>query len=105
MHNAFSPIGLMIDFWDETIKKVETRVPVIIISDLEEEWKGIVIFRILKDDKVVLEKTQEITISSFGQNNCTFTSGNDLTEGKYTIEVSLVNTPFGTVKSIRNFRI
>lgn len=106
MKNAFSPIGLMVDFWDDTIKKgVETPVPVIVINDLEEEWKGIVMFRILKDDKVVLEKTQEITISSFGQNNCTFTSGNDLTEGKYTIEVSLVNTPFGTVKSIRNFRI
>ena len=52
-----------------------------------------------------VEKSQEITIGSFGQNNCSFSDGKRSEEGNYTIEVSLVNTPFGTVKSIRNFKI
>ena len=106
MHDAFSPIGLMINFWDDNIKKGSNRdIPVIVINDLEKEWKGTVMFRILKNDEVVREKTQEITISSFGQNSCSFSSGSDLKEGNYTLEVSLVNTPFGTVKSIRNIKI
>lgn len=106
MRDAFSPIGLMVDFWDDSIKKgTETPVPVIVINDLEKEWSGTVRFRILKNDEPVLEKTQEITIGSYGQNNCTFSIGKDLKEGSYTIEVSLENTPFGNVKSIRNFKI
>jgi beta-galactosidase len=106
MHDAFSPLGLMIDFWDDNIKKgSEHNIPVIVINDLEEEWKGTVQFRIMGDDKAVQDKTREITIGSYGRNNCSFTTGSDLKEGKYTIEVSLVNTPFGTVRSIRDFRI
>lgn len=106
MHDAFSPIGIMADFWDDTIKKgADREIPVIVINDLEKEWKGTVMFRILRDDKVVREKTQEINIGSYGQNNCSFSTGGDLKEGNYTIEISLVNTPFGTVKSIRNFKI
>ena len=77
----------------------------IVINDLEEEWKGTVMFRILENDEVVIEKSREITIGSFGKTYCSFTTGSDLKEGKYTIEVSLVNTPFGTVRSIRNFKI
>jgi beta-galactosidase len=106
MHDAFSPIGLMVDFWDDNIALGSARdIPVIAINDLEEEWKGTVMFRILESDKVVLEKSREITIGPFGKTNCSFTTGKDLKEGKYTIEVSLVNTPFGTVRSVRNFRI
>jgi beta-galactosidase len=106
MHDAFCPIGLMVDFWDDSIKKGSNReIPVIVINDLEKEWKGTVLFRILENDKVVSEKTQEITLGSYGQNSCSFSAGGDLKEGNYTIEVSLVNTPFGVVKSIRNFKI
>jgi len=106
MHDAFSPIGLMIDFWDDTIKKGSDQdFPVIVINDLEDDWKGTVMFRILKKDEVVSEKTQEIAVGSYGRNNCSFSAGKNLKEGNYTIEVSLVNTPFGVVKSIRNFKI
>ena len=51
-------------------RELKLTIPVIVINDLEEEWKGTVMFRILENDKVVLEKSQEITIGSFGQNNC-----------------------------------
>jgi beta-galactosidase len=106
MHDAFSPVGLMVDFWDDTIKKgSKGEIPVIVINDLEKEWKGNVMFRLLRGEEVVQEATQEISIPAFGQNNCLFSAETGLKEGRYTIEVSLVNTPFGTVKSIRNFKI
>ena len=106
VRDAFSPIGLMIDFWDDKIKKgTEITIPVIVINDLEEEWKGTVMFRILENNEPVIEKSGEIIVGSFGKNSVSFTTRSDLKEGKYTIEVSLVNTPFGTVRSTRNFKI
>lgn len=106
MHDAFSPLGIMADFWDDAIKKgFDTTIPVIIINDLENEWKGNVMLRLLLDDKIVKEKSIEITIGPYGQNKISFNSGNDLKEGNYTMEVSLENTPFGTIRSVRNFKI
>ena len=106
MRDANSPIGLMIDFWDDTIKKgSDGNIPVIVINDLDKEWKGNIVYRLLRDEEVVQETTKEITIDAFGQNSCSFTAFPNLKQGNYTIEVSLVNTPFGTVRSLRNFRI
>ena len=106
MHDAFSPIGLMIDFWNDTIKKgIQKEIPVIAINDLDEEWQGKIMLQLLKNGVVVQEKTQEITITAFGQNKLSFTLSTDVKEGIYTMEVSLLYTPFGTVKSIRNLKI
>ena len=106
MHDAFSPLGLMVDFWDGSIMKgMDRQVPVIVINDLEKEWKGKIRFRIISNENVVLEKTQDIVLDPFGQVKCTFHTGPDLGNGKYTMEVSLVDTPFGTIRSIRDFRI
>ena len=106
MHDAFSPIGLMIDFWDDNIKKgSDVDIPVLVINDLGNEWKGTVMIRILKDGTVVSEKKQEITLGAYGQASCTFRAGGDLGEGSYTMEAAAVDTPFGTVKSTRTFKI
>lgn len=106
MHDAFSPVGLMIDFWDDSIKMGTSRdFPVFVINDPESKWKGTMMMRILKDGQVVTEKSQEITLDPYARNKYSFSSGSDLKEGNYTLEVSLVNTPYGTPKSIRDFRI
>jgi beta-galactosidase len=106
VHDSFCPLGIMADFWDETIKKgTDREIPVIAINDLETEWKGIVRFRIISGDKVIKESTAEIKLGPFGKSDCKFSSGSDLKEGEYTLEVSLVDTPFGTIRSVRNFRI
>jgi beta-galactosidase len=106
MHDAFAPVGLMVDFWDEVIKAgSDLTIPVIVINDLEGEWNGKIMYRILSGDKVVVEKTEPLKVDPYGQYNCSFRTGTGLTGGKYRIEVSLLNTPFGTIKSIRDFRI
>ncbi len=106
MRNAFSPVGLMIDFWDDSIRPGVARdIPVIVINDLGQEWKGTVLFRVIENEKVVLEATKVLTVAPFGQNKCMFSTGTGLPKGKYTIEVSLEDNPFGTVKSIRDFKI
>ncbi len=106
LRNAFSPIGLMIDFWDDTIKiGIHQDIPIIAINDLDKDWRGKIRLRILKDETVVQEKTEEIFIAAYSQNKLSFTIDTDLKKGKYTIETSLLDTPFGTVKSIRHFNM
>ena len=106
VRDAFAPSGLMIDFWDESVTKgTKKKIPVIIINDLEKDWSGMLSFRLLKDDKVVQEKQLSLLVKGFGKSESGFTMDALSAPGKYTIEVALVSTPFGTVKSIRNFRI
>lgn len=106
MHNAFSPIGLMIDFWDETIKKGTPKdIPVITINDTEKEWQGKIMLQLSINGAPVQEQTKEIILPAYGQNKLSFTMDTDLKKGSYTIDVFLFNTPFGTVKSVRHFKI
>ena len=106
VRDAFSPIGLMIDFWDDTIKKgTPMNIPIIAVNDLDKDWKGKIRLRILINETVVQEKTKEITIAAYSQDKLSFSIDTDLKKGKYTLETSLLDTPFGTIKSIRNFKI
>jgi beta-galactosidase len=106
VHDAFSPIGLMIDFWDDTIKKgTPINIPIITVNDLDKDWKGKIRLRILNNETVVQEKTKEIIIAAYSQDKLSFKIDTDLKKGKYTLETSLLDTPFGTIKSIRNFKI
>jgi hypothetical protein len=96
----------MIDFWDNNIKKNITKdIPVMVINDLDKEWKGRITLKLLNSASVVQESTKEIILNPFGQITISFVIDTNLKEGEYTIEASLIDTPFGTVKSIRNFKI
>lgn len=106
MRDAFSPLGLMIDFWDNNIKKNITKdIPVMVINDLDKEWKGKITLKLRNSARVVQESTKDIILNPFGQITISFVLDTNLKEGEYTIEASLIDTPFGTVKSIRNFKI
>ncbi len=106
VRDSFSPIGLMIDFWDDSVKK-DSRfsIRVTMINDLEKDWNGSIMLKLKKNDKVVLESSKEVKISGFGHNKTDFILDTKGLEGNFTIEVALNETPFGTIKSIRNFKI
>ena len=47
--DAFAPVGLMLDFWAEDLPTGRTcRIPVIVINDLDTDWKGLVRLRGLR---------------------------------------------------------
>ena len=47
VRDAFAPVGLMLDIWeDELTGGVIKEFPVIIFNDFEKEWKGEVQFRL-----------------------------------------------------------
>ncbi len=103
---SFAPVGVMIDFWDETVKKgVKIPVPVIAINDLEKAWSGMVVMRLKLDDKVVQEKNLSIMVPAFGKSEFGFSLEPVRTSGSYTLEVMLTGTPAGNISSIRHFKI
>ena len=54
MADAFAPVGLMIDEWRAQLPAgKELDVPVVVINDLYQDWKGKVRFRILRGGKRV----------------------------------------------------
>ena len=57
MADAFAPVGLMIDEWRSQLPAgKELDVPVVVINDLYQDWKGKVRLRLLRGRKV-LERT------------------------------------------------
>jgi beta-galactosidase len=106
VRDAFAPIGLMIDFWDETVRKGEKfSIPVTAINDFEKEWSGTANLKLLINGEVVQDKQVNILIGSYGKSDFSFTLDPVSKPGNYIIEVTLVATPFGNIKSIRNFKI
>lgn len=106
VRDAFAPVGLMIDFWEESVRKGEKlNIPVIAINDLENEWSGMVRLRLFRKDEIVQEKQVSLLVASYGKSERSFTLDAVSLPGSYTIEVSLIDTPFGTIRSIRNFKI
>jgi hypothetical protein len=60
-------------------------------------------FKVLKRGDIVQETTHEISIPAMGRQKISFALNDDVADGRYIIEASLINTPFGTIKSIRDF--
>ena len=47
--DAFAQVGLMLDFWAEDLPTGRTcQIPVIVINDLDTDWKGLVRLRGLR---------------------------------------------------------
>ena len=65
--DAFAPVGLMLDIWDEELPAGENHeFPVIIFNDLEKDWKGVVRFRLTSGEKTIVEKSIPAKVAGFG---------------------------------------
>lgn len=100
--DAFSPVGLMLDEWG---KEIETgkqhRFNIIAINDLEAPWSGEVHLQILKEKKIVLDKSKPLTISSYGKKTISFICKSPEEAGLYTVQAVLVMKGKKPVKSVR----
>jgi beta-galactosidase len=106
VRDSFSPVGLMIDFWDESVKKGSVKnIPVIVINDLDKAWRGKIVFKVIHENESVTEITKEISVPAYGENEISFSLDTDVNKGDYTIYASLLNTPFGEISSVRDYRI
>jgi len=74
-----------------------------VINDLEQPWSGIVRFELMKENKRVQQQEIKALVKPFDKAEPLFTMDEINEAGKYTIEVTLVNTPYGNIKSVRDF--
>jgi beta-galactosidase len=106
MRDAFSPVGIMLDFWaDEVEPGAETRsVQVRVINDLEREWRGRVVVRVVKGDRTVARQVQRCRLEGLGREILTFAPEWPRTTGEYTL-VAELDGRGPTVRSLRDFRV
>jgi hypothetical protein len=106
VRDAFSPVGLMIDFWDEEISGGTQRsLKVFVINDLHKQWSGIVRLRILRGDRTVSEQTRGCTVDPLGREILTFVHEFPQQIGEYQVIGELINVDGAVVRSLRDFKI
>jgi hypothetical protein len=106
LRDAFAPVGLMVDMWAEEYPGgVTQEFPVLLVNDLNENWKGSVRFRLLKDGNVLKEKTTLASIDGFGTGRVVFSISIPQRPANYQVEASLLTTSVGLVRSRRDFSV
>jgi hypothetical protein len=60
---------------------------------------------VIHENESVTEITKEISVPAYGENVISFSLDTDVNKGDYTIDASLLNTPFGEISSIRDYKI
>jgi beta-galactosidase len=106
VRDAFSPVGLMLDFWDEEISSgSERRLKVFVINDLYKEWRGTVRLRIVRGDNTISEQTKDCAVGPLGREILTFEQEFPQQAGDYQIIGELVKVDGAVVRSLRDFKI
>jgi beta-galactosidase len=106
MADAFAPVGLMIDEWRSQLPAGKTLdVPVIVINDLYQDWKGKVRFSILRGGKRVTEQSQPCKVVALGQTRLGFACALPTEPGDYQLEATLLGGGKKPVRSLRDFSV
>ena len=106
MSDAFAPVGLMIDEWRAQLPaSKELNVPVIVINDLYQDWKGKVQFRILHGGKPLMEQSRPCEVAGLGQTKLSFSCAIPNAPGDYQLEATLLGGGKKPVRSLRDFSV
>ncbi len=105
MKPAFSPVGLMINFWKNKLEASSSQAfPIILINDTYEKWAGNIQLSFIKDDKTVVAKNIAAKINELGKENYSASLQLPTEKGKYQL-VAEINYNGELVKSIREITI
>ncbi|MBI4327125.1 MAG: discoidin domain-containing protein [Chloroflexi bacterium] len=104
--DAFAPVGLMIDEWAEDLPAAVARAfPVVVVNDLDNDWKGGVRFRVRQGAKVIAEKDRLCDVPALGVSRLTFNMPVPLEPGHYQLEATLERPGERPVRSLRDFEV
>lgn len=107
VRDAFAPVGLMLDAWGaEYPRGKKQEFPVVVSNDLDTPWQGDVRLRILRDGKkTITEKKLPAEVAGLGSTRVSFTVTIPEQPGDYQVEATLLTTPCGDVRSLRDFAV
>ncbi len=105
VRDAFSPVGLMIDMWNEQLSPgAEIKVPIFVINDLYKDWKGSVRLCILHKDEIISEQSKTCGVDSLGREIISFKATVPSKPGQYQLVAELVAEGV-PVRSLRDFNV
>ncbi|MBI1388203.1 MAG: hypothetical protein GC154_07120 [bacterium] len=105
VRDAFAPTGVMIDFWDEHISAGQRTIPVSVINDRNEEWRGLVRLRLQRGDAIISEQSLACSAEALGKSDLQFTMNIDAPPGEYQLIAELVRGDDEIVRGVRRFHI
>lgn len=104
VRDAFSPVGLMLDFWAEELpagSAQETKVYV--INDTYQDWQGDVRLLLQQGDDRKLLESQPAKVGPLGRSILTFKFTAPAAPGDYTL-IAELQTGGEEVRSLRDFK-
>jgi hypothetical protein len=106
VRDAFNPVGIMLDFWADEVDPMlaDTTVRVVVINDLEQEWRGRVRLRIVQANRTVAHLDKRCRVEGFGSETLNFTMDWPVAPGEYSL-VAELDGRGPTVRSLRDFRV
>jgi hypothetical protein len=88
---AFSPVGIMIEKWDDVFKAGENiNVPVILINDLYSDWSGNVTLNLMREETVVSSQSIHASVKRLGKERMVFALTIPDEEGTYEMTAELI---------------
>jgi len=106
VREAFSPIGVMLDFWAEQLPPGSKReLKVYAINDLYQDWQGTVRLRVVRGDAAVSVQGRELKIPALGREILTFTQAAPEQPGEYTMVAELIGPGATPIRSLRDFKV
>jgi len=109
VRDAFAPVGLAVDFWKDRIinNQTQARIPVILINDLDQTWRGPVALRLRKGDGAapIFEIKQDARLEPLGLATVNFDVTWPEALGPYTLEAELRGADGEPVRSVREIEV
>jgi len=106
VRDSFAPVGMMIGFWtNATSAGTSSRVPVVLINDLDKSWNGPVTLRVKRDGRVLVETKQNARIEPLGTTNIVFEVAWPQQNGPCVLESELRGADGEPVHSVRDTEV
>jgi hypothetical protein len=95
----------MIDFWEHEVPATSTQeIPVTVINDNRDVWRGRVTARLVRADDVVWERTRAVRVGPVGQERLFFYVSLPEGDDRYQLEAELTDETGRVTSSLRDFR-
>jgi hypothetical protein len=104
--DAFSPVGIMLDFWaDELPGGTEHPFRIAVINDLEPSWNGTVTLKVMQGERCLSSQSAPCAVPGFGREEVTITAPTPADPGSCTLQAELTGPSGPPVRSLRDVRI
>jgi hypothetical protein len=102
VRDAFAPVGLMIDLWQERIAGGTTmKIPVSVINDLYRDWEGTVLLRLKHKGQAIGSHSASCKVPSLGRVVLNFSQALPKEPGAYELVAELTGAEGKPVRSLR----